>query len=115
MRLCDCCLTEKHAEHASGLRNGDGDAADLLEVDVRLGLGLGVLRYQVRSKLSAWLRPMSGSVVVTCLMISSSARLHYIPRHTQPGADIITGSLDESAKPLWSAWPEACMMGSRRG
>lgn len=51
-------------------------AADLLEVVVRLGLGLGVLRYQVRSRLSAWLRPMSASVVVMCLMISSSASLH---------------------------------------
>ena len=52
-----------------------GRAADLLEVDARLGLGLGVLRYQVRSKLSAWLRPTSASVVVMCLMISSSASL----------------------------------------
>lgn len=47
----------------------------LLEMAGRPGLGLGVLRYQVRSRLSAWARPTSASVVVMCFMISSSASL----------------------------------------
>ena len=37
---------------------------------------MGVLRYHERSRLSACARPMSASVVVMCLTISSSASLH---------------------------------------
>ena len=50
-------------------------AAHLLEMEEPACL-MGVFRYHERSRLSACARPMSASVVVTCLTISSSASLH---------------------------------------
>ena len=58
-------------------------AAHLLEMEEPACL-MGVLRYHERSRLSAWARPMSGSVVVTCFTISSSASLHALYHDASP-------------------------------